>query len=83
MLSWSPQRRRGGIDPPWPQPLPAGWSGHFQRAEPSTHVQVEPTTVAEVDTDAALDWHRWRHPVRYVRLRLDLSVYGVPLPVDE
>ncbi len=83
VLSRSPQRRRGGIDHPWPQPLPAGWSGHFQKAEPLTYVQVDPTTVAEVDTDAALDRHRWRHPVHYVRLRLDLSVYDVPLLVDE
>jgi len=39
--------------------------------------------VAEVDTDAALDRYRRRHAVHYVRLRLDLSVYDVPLLVDE
>ena len=83
VLSRAPQRRRGGIDHPWPQPLPAGWSGHFRKAEPLPYVQVEPTAVAEVDTDAALDRHRWRHTVRYLRLRLDLSIYDVPLLLDE
>ena len=81
VLSRSPQRRRGGIDHPWPQPLPAGWSGHFQKPEPLTYVQVEPTTVAEVDR------HRARPtplaPPRPPTLRLDLSVYDVPLLVDE
>jgi hypothetical protein len=42
VLSRSPQRRRGGIDHPWPQPLPTGWSGHFQKAEPLAYIQVEP-----------------------------------------
>lgn len=83
VLSRAPHHRRSGIDHPWPQPLPAGWSGHFQKAEPLSYVPVEPTTVVEVDTDAALDRHRWRHPVRYLRVRLDMSVYDVPLLVDE
>jgi hypothetical protein len=32
----------GTIAHPRPQPLPAGWSGHFQKPEPLTYVQVEP-----------------------------------------
>lgn len=83
VLTRSPQRRRGGIDHPWPQPLPAGWSGHFQKAEPLAYLQVEPVVVVEVDTDAAMDRHRWRHPVRYVRHRPDLSIFDVPLLVEE
>lgn len=36
-------------------------------------VQVEPTLVAEVLADAALQAGGYRHPLRYVRTRLDLS----------
>jgi hypothetical protein len=73
------QRRRGGpVDHPWPEPLPAGWSGHFQRAGPLRYAQVQPTTVVEIEVDTAWEG-RWRHPVRYARVRPDLSVYDVPL----
>lgn len=83
MLTRSPQRRRGGIDHPWPQPLPGGWSGHFQKPEPLHYAQVEPTVVVEVDTDTAMDRHRWRHLVYYRRVRADLSPYDVPLLVSD
>jgi ATP-dependent DNA ligase len=72
--------RRGGVDHPWPQPLPAGWTGRFQTAQPLPYVRVEPTVVAEVHVDAALqDQRTWRHGARYQRARPDLSVYDVPL----
>jgi hypothetical protein len=35
-------------------------------------VQVEPTVVVEIEVDAAYEQDRWRHPVRFVRPRLDL-----------
>lgn len=76
-------RRRGGVDHPWPQPPPAGWSGHFQKAQPLPYIQVEPTVVAEVQADTAMDRHRWRHPVHYRRLRTDMSPQDVPLLVRE
>ncbi|MEJ3750589.1 ATP-dependent DNA ligase [Actinomycetes bacterium KLBMP 9797] len=79
VLSRAWQRRRGGIDHPWPQPLPAGWSGHFQKPQPLPYVQVEPTVVVEVRADTAMDRHRWRHPVHYLRPLAGLSVYDVPL----
>jgi ATP-dependent DNA ligase len=82
-LARSPQRRRGGIDHPWPQPLPGGWSGHFQKPEPLRYVQVEPTVVADIEADIAMDRHRWRHLVHYLYRRPDLSPYDVPLLVDE
>lgn len=83
VLTRSPQRRRGGIDHPWPQPLPAGWSGHFQKPEPLRYLQVEPTVVVEIDADTAMDRHRWRHLVHYRRLRSDMSPYDVPLLVTD
>jgi hypothetical protein len=82
-LARPPQRRRGGIDHPWPQPLPGGWSGHFQRPEPLPYVHVKPTVVVDVEVDMATDRHRWRHLVHYRRIRVDLSPYDVPLLVSD
>jgi ATP-dependent DNA ligase len=79
LLTRSPQRRAGGIDHPWPQPLPASWSGQFDRPEPLAYVQVEPDVVLEISVDAAYEHGRWRHRVHAVRPRLDMSVYDVPL----
>ncbi|MFD4172840.1 ATP dependent DNA ligase [Streptomyces anulatus] len=39
---------------------------------------VAPDRVAEVSVDTAKDRSAWRHPVRLVRLRLDMSVADVP-----
>ncbi len=81
----SPPRmpRRGAVAHPWPQPLPASWSGQFDRPEPLPYVQVEPTVVAEIDADVAFEHGRWRHRVRYARNRADMSVYDVPLLLRE
>jgi hypothetical protein len=82
LLTRSPQRRTGGIDHPWPQPLPATRSGQLERPQPLPYVQVEPAVVAEIRVDTAYEWHRWRHGVHYVRPRPDVSVYDVPLATD-
>lgn len=71
-------RSRGGGHP-WPQPLPPAWSGQLDKPEPLPYTQVDPTVVAEIEVDTAFEHHRWRHRVRYVRPRLDLSIYDVPL----
>ncbi len=73
------RRRGGGVDHPWPRPLPASWSGRFDRPQPLPYTQVVPSIVAEIEVNTAYEHHRWRHPVRYVRPRLDLSVYDVLL----
>ncbi|PZF97264.1 ATP-dependent DNA ligase [Micromonospora deserti] len=75
--------RRGGVAHPWPQPLPASWSGQLDRPEPLPYVQVEPSVVTEIDTDVAFEHHRWRHRVRYARVRPDMSVHDVPLLLGE
>ena len=64
---------------PWPQPLPAAWSGQLDRREPQQYVRVEPTLVAEIVVDGAYEQGRWRHPVRHIRLRADLGPGDVPL----
>ncbi|MET7668185.1 ATP-dependent DNA ligase [Micromonospora luteifusca] len=81
----SPPRmpRPGAVAHPWPQPLPASWSGQQERPEPLPYAQVEPSVVAEIDADVAFEHQRWRHRVRYARARTDMSVYDVPLLLGE
>lgn len=41
---------------------------------------VEPVLVAEVAADVSLDTAgQWRHPVRWLRIRADLTTDDVPL----
>ncbi|MEU8048088.1 ATP-dependent DNA ligase [Micromonospora echinofusca] len=68
---------------PWPDPLPASWSGQFDRPEPLRYVQVQPTVVADIKVDTSFEHQRWRHRVQYARPRPDLSVYDVPLLLGE
>jgi ATP-dependent DNA ligase len=64
---------------PWPQPLPASWSGPrfgTDRAD-VPYRQLAPLLVAEVEADATHDLGR--HRPRFVRVRTDLAVADVPL----
>ncbi len=83
LLSPPPLARPGAQAHPWPQPLPASWSGQFDRPEPLSYTQVNPTAVVEIHADVAFEHQRWRHRVRYARPRLDMSIYDVPLLLDE
>lgn len=67
---------------PWPRPLPATWTGQLDGAQPLEYTPVEPTLVVEIEVDTAYEHHRWRHRVRYLRTRLDLSVADVPLVAE-
>jgi ATP-dependent DNA ligase len=73
------RRRGGGVSHPWPRPLPAGWTGHFDAAAPLDYRQVAPAVVVEIRVDAAYEHARWRHPVQFVRIRDDLAITEVPL----
>ncbi len=42
-------------------------------------VLVEPLLVAEIVADTAQERGAWRHPVRFARLRLDVTVSDVPM----
>ena len=66
---------------PWPCPLPAGWSPTFTDRTPLPYTPVEPTLVAEIDTDAATDGPhgRHRHTVSLIRIRPDLHPTDVTL----
>jgi hypothetical protein len=86
-----PRRELGSILPvaawagpyethPWPQPLPAIWSGQFQQPQPFAYVPLEPVIVVEVSADVAVERGRWRHPVTMIRTRLDLDPSDVDAP---
>ncbi|NJP34296.1 ATP-dependent DNA ligase [Micromonospora sp. HSS6-12] len=83
MLSPVRPPRRGAVAHPWPEPLPASWSGQLERPEPLPYVQVDPTVVVEIDADVAFEHQRWRHRVRYARARPDVAVHDVPLLLGE
>jgi hypothetical protein len=67
--------RGPGAGHPWPCPLPAAWTGDFAERQAVAFIPVEPTVVAEVEVDAALDgpFGHVRHRGRLVRIRLDLD----------
>jgi ATP-dependent DNA ligase len=69
----------GGLAHRWPQPLPAGWVGHFQGSDPLPYRPVLPVVVAQIAVDTAFEHRRWRHRVHYQNVRSDLSVDDVPL----
>lgn len=72
-------RLRPAESHPWPQPLPGSWIGSFDRSQPVAYTPVEPEIVAEIEVDPAVERGRWRHSVRFVALRADLSPLDVPL----
>ena len=68
---------------PWPQQLPPSWtSSIYGRREPTEYVRVVPDVVVEVRVDVATDGHRWRHALRFLRLRPDVPPDEVPRDLD-
>ncbi|GIF44636.1 ATP-dependent DNA ligase [Actinoplanes xinjiangensis] len=65
-------------DHPWRNPLPAAWTGRFDKREPQGYLPVEPVQVVDISVDEAWESGRWRHPVRFERLRGDLTAADVP-----
>lgn len=63
---------------PWPDTI----TSHRFGDERTTLVRVDPIVVAEILVDPALDHGSWRHPVRYQRLRPDLTVNDVPMLIE-
>jgi ATP-dependent DNA ligase len=66
--------RGEGSGHPWPRPLPAAWSAGPSGRERLPYIPVDPTVVAEVEVDTALDGPlgHIRHRCRHVRVRLDM-----------
>jgi len=63
-------------DHPWPDEIGAGVFGQRTRV---TITKVRPELVLEVAADPALQGRRYRHALRYLRLRADMD----PTDVDE
>jgi ATP dependent DNA ligase domain len=78
-LTVAGRRSRGGMNHPWPCPLPAGWSGHFEPVAPLEYQQVAPAAVVEILVDTAYEHQRWRHAVDFIGLRAELDPTQVPL----
>ena len=57
--------------------------GPLDRPEPLEYVRMESTVVVEIEADVAFEHQRWRHRVKAVRARPDMSVYDVPLLLGE
>ncbi len=71
--------RHAGPDHPWPPELPAGFAGGLYGSHPPIrYVRTEPEVVVEFSGDAAVEGGRWRHAVRYHRIRTDLPPSEVP-----
>jgi hypothetical protein len=83
LLSAAARTRTGQVTHPWPQPLPASWTGQLDHPQALPYQQVTPAIVAEIDVDTACERQRWRHLVRYQRYRADMSIYEVSLLLPE
>jgi len=67
-----------GADHPWPDRLPGGWN----TAKETEYVKVDPRTVVEVRVDVAAQAGRWRHGLRFLRVREDVQPEDVPTDMD-
>jgi ATP-dependent DNA ligase len=70
--------RPGGPDHPWPATLPGGW----HNSDDIDYVRVEPDVVVEVRVDTAAQAGRWRHGLRFVRIREDVGPADIPRDMD-
>jgi ATP-dependent DNA ligase len=68
---------------PWPTVMHSHLLGGLAGQRPATAVTlVEPATVVEVAADTAFDAGRWRHPVRFLRIRAELHPMHVRVGDD-
>ena len=71
--------RNAGPDHPWPAEIPAGFAGGpYGSHPPIRYVRTEPEVVVDMSADAAVEHGRWRHAVRFVRIRPDLTPTDTP-----
>jgi ATP-dependent DNA ligase len=58
---------------PWPDAIPSSRFGQ-RPSQPVEYTRVTPTVVVELAVDTSFDDDRWRHAVRFLRVRHDLAV---------
>lgn len=66
------------VDHPWPESIAATRFGHNARDRIAL-TRVKPTVIVEVAADAARDHGVWRHGLRSIRIRADLTVTDLPV----
>jgi ATP-dependent DNA ligase len=71
-----------GPEHPWPDRLPSGWVGLYGKHEAVDYIRVRPDLVVEIEVDVATEHGRWRHPVRVLGPRPDLTPADVPLDLN-
>jgi ATP-dependent DNA ligase len=71
--------RPAGAGHPWPELLPGGWNS---AGRPAEYIRVEPAVIAEIRVDVATHGERWRHGLRFLRLRPELDPAAVPTDLD-
>jgi hypothetical protein len=75
----APLLKAAGARHPWPDEI----STHWGKGSKTPMIKVQPKIVVEVAADAALQAGHYRHPLRLVRYRRDLSPANVEtLPTD-
>jgi ATP-dependent DNA ligase len=62
---------------PWPTVLPGGRFG-LPGGEPVEYIPVEPAVVVEIETDSCFELGRYRHPVKFLRVRTELRPDDLP-----
>lgn len=67
-----------GPDHPWPERLPGGW----HTSSEIEYIRVEPDVVVEVRVDTAAQAGRWRHGLRFLRIRDDLAPADIARDMD-
>jgi len=77
----TPLLTAAGDEHPWPPELPPSWSSDSKRT-PAVFVRVVPEVVVEVRVDVAAIGGRWRHGLRYQRLRTDVEPDAVPRDLE-
>jgi ATP-dependent DNA ligase len=58
---------------PWPGAIPSSRFGQ-RPSQPVEYTRVTPTVVVELAVDTSFEDYRWRHAVRFLRVRHDLHV---------
>jgi ATP-dependent DNA ligase len=56
---------------PWPDAIPSSRFGQ-RPSQPVEYTRVTPTVVVELAVDTSFEDYRWRHAVRFLRVRHDL-----------
>lgn len=67
-------------DHPWPEEISQGMLDRFSKDKGTLHLTLVEPVVVEVAADVAWSGRSFRHPLRYIRARTDLSAKDVQRP---